>query len=81
MKKIIISIFTILTLFSNSICHAFSFKGEYSAQNMAKYYPQTYNRRYQPQRKTYVYSQQQAKYYGYRTPQNNYYNSGYTRRY
>lgn len=81
MKKYIQIIFIILTLFLTQACHAFSFKGEYSNQNMAKYYPQSsYNYRY-PRQKTYVYSSQQARYYGYTTPQTQSYQYSYSKKY
>lgn len=79
MKKIIILSF--LILFSISECNAFSLGNDNalgSARNMAKYYSgYGYSNQYRRQPKNYVYSAQQAKYYGYRVPQqssNPYYN-------
>ncbi|MCD8377260.1 MAG: hypothetical protein LUB59_00565 [Candidatus Gastranaerophilales bacterium] len=80
----ILSVLIIFTAFAQS-CSAFSFSSlsnSYadSARNYAKYYPQntSYVNRYAKQKKSYIYSSQQAKYYGYRAPEqttnNPYYN-------
>ncbi|MCM1266113.1 MAG: hypothetical protein NC200_07935 [Candidatus Gastranaerophilales bacterium] len=78
----------ILTLFvSMPFCFALSLKSDNvygSARNYAKYYPQTnYSNRYRKQQKSYVFTPQQAKYYGYRVPtqQTNSYYNPYTRGY
>jgi hypothetical protein len=77
MKKTFIIFVTLFTILTFPKCYALSLKGSYSATNMAKYYPQTTNYNYRKPNKTYIYSSQQAKYYGYSIPQttsNPYYN-------
>ena len=67
MKKFILVIAFLFLVFT-PVCQAFSLNG--SALRYAgstKYYPQgnIYANRYRQQNKTYLYSPQQAKYYGY----------------
>ncbi len=76
MKKIyFILIGLIITLLSISNCYAFSLNGSGSvyagsARNYARYYQQNpYANRYSRQPKQYIFSAQQARYYGYRVPQ------------
>ena len=67
-------LFTLLIiLMSNNITFAFGSINP-AAVNMIKYNQQRnfYSARQQRQ-KSYIYSEQQARYYGYRTPSNNYY--------
>ena len=85
---LIISIFFI----TGNDCFAFSLNGSGSvyagsARDYAKFFPQNnYAYRYRRQPKNYIYSAQQAKYYGYRVPQqanttNNPYYNPYVRGY
>lgn len=80
MKKACLLFLTIIL--SIQTCFAFSLgvSNNYgSARNYAKFYPQSnYSNRYKKQQKSYIFTPQQAKYYGYRIPtqqtSNSYYN-------
>ena len=84
MKRLII---TLIVLFVGTNCFALNFNKmntiyTQSALQRAKYYPQnSYSKRYRRQ-PNYIFTPQQARYYGYRTPQlYGTYNSYYGRRY
>jgi len=82
----------ILSIVVCADCYAFSLNGRGavyagSARNYAKYYQQNnYANRYRRQPKQYIFSAQQARYYGYRVPEqtnttNNPYYNPYARGY
>lgn len=74
MNKLGVLVFALILVFSSQTSWAFGIRGSYAANNMAKYYPQSYNSRYNRYNrapKTYIYSPNQARYYGYRVPQMN----------
>jgi len=84
MKKFIITVLTIFMI--SPLCFAFNLNGSglrYAGR--MKYCPQynMYSNRYRQQQKNYIYSPQQARYYGYRVPQQrgyyNQYNNPYRR--
>lgn len=70
MRKVLLSI--LLVCIMSPVSLAFSFNGSgYRFAGQARYYPQNnfYANRLRQQRKNYIYSPQQARYYGYRVPQ------------
>ncbi|MBO6273187.1 hypothetical protein J6O48_10485 [bacterium] len=85
MKKLIL--FIIFTMVCQVSAFAYSFSeasSQYSevARTRAKYIPQgQFVNRYRRQQNNRIYSPQQARYYGYRVPQQNYYNNPYYNRY
>ena len=72
MKKVLIAFISLFVL--AQVSYAFNLNGSglrYAGRT--KYYPQgnIYANRYQRPRSNYIYSPQQARYYGYRVPQQN----------
>lgn len=82
MKKHILTILLILAITPMSFGFG-SYNPNMSYANRARYYSQRniYANRYPRGRNNYIYSPQQAKYYGYRTPQMNGYNNMYYNHY
>lgn len=74
MKRVLIIFLVIFMFISVDTTSALSINNQTAytnfAQNRAKYYPQnTFANRYRrQQRQNYIFSPQQARYYGYRTP-------------
>ena len=74
MKRVFTLLLITFICFSANSVYALSINNETNytryAQNRAKYYPQnTFANRYRrQQRQNYIFSPQQARYYGYRTP-------------
>jgi len=82
MRKYILTLLMIISIAPTSFGFG-SYNPNMTYANRARYYSQRnmYANRYQRPRSNYIYSPQQAKYYGYRAPQINGYNPMYYNRY